>query len=90
MLVCSAAAYAQECLHTYVCISYLSLCGFIVCVCVCLQVQHELSQKTEKLHGEVAQKQQLSEEFEQVAAIIDAFFFLCVCIRAENEYKLSG
>lgn len=36
---------------------------------VCHQVQNELSQKTENLHREVAQKQQLSEEFEQVSLV---------------------
>ncbi|XP_034407896.1 ribosome-binding protein 1a isoform X3 [Cyclopterus lumpus] len=34
------------------------------------QFQNELSQTTEKLHGEVAQRQQLSEEFEQAQKTI--------------------
>ncbi|XP_051274570.1 ribosome-binding protein 1a isoform X2 [Dicentrarchus labrax] len=34
------------------------------------QVQNELSQTAEKLHGEVAQRQQLSEEFEQAQKTI--------------------
>uniref|UniRef100_A0A3Q3VS79 Uncharacterized protein n=1 Tax=Mola mola TaxID=94237 RepID=A0A3Q3VS79_MOLML len=47
---------------------------FIVFVSVpfvsAFQVKNELSQKTEKLHGELAQKQQLSEEFEQAQRTI--------------------
>lgn len=68
-------------MFTQVCVSHLSVCIFIVCVCVifvCRQVQNELSQTTEKLHGEMAQRQQLSEEIEQVAAIIDALFYILV------------
>lgn len=82
MGVCGAAL-ARECLHTHVCVSHLSVCVFvcvfIVCaIFVCHQVQNELSQTTEKLHGEVAQRQQLSEEIEQVEAIVHVpfFFFL--------------
>lgn len=80
---CSAAALAQECLHTHMHMLPICLCVYLLCVCVChfcLQVQNELSQTTEKLHEEVAQRQQLLEECEQVAAIVDAissvFFFL--------------
>lgn len=40
----------------------------------CCQVQKEFIQTTENLHGEVAQRQQLSEEIEQVAAITYAHF----------------
>lgn len=43
---------------------------------VCLQVQNELSQKTEKLHLEVSLKQQLSEEYEQVSAQPWTFLFI--------------
>lgn len=50
---------------------------YIYCLCVrvlvCHQVHHQLSQTTEKLHGEADQRQQLSEEFEQVAAIVCLF-----------------
>lgn len=59
----------------YVCIHVLSVHTFNVSVhFVCLQVQNELSQKTEKLHMEVSLKQQLSEEYEQVSAAEFCFF----------------
>lgn len=70
----AAAALARECLHTNMYAFALCICVYSLCVCVSArhQVQSELSQKTENLHREVAQKQQLSEEFEQVATIISA------------------
>lgn len=52
----------------------LCLCVFIVCF-VYSQVQNQLSQTSEKLHDEAAQRQQLSEEFEQVSAISSDLFF---------------
>ena len=59
-----------------VCIHMLSVHAFKVSVhFVCLQVQNELSQKTEKLLAEVSLKQQLSDEYEQVSAA-DLFLIL--------------
>lgn len=66
-----------------------------MCVCVRHQVQSELSQKTENLHREVAQKQQLSEEFEQVATVINAQFaqfflkLVFLFVTAERDDKLT-
>lgn len=62
----------------YICmhVSSVSVHTFNVRVLfVCLQVQNELSQKTEKLHLEVSLKQQLSEEYEQVSPQLWTFFF---------------
>ena len=59
--------------YTHECVIRFSVFN-VYCVFVYHQVQNELSQTTEKLHGEEARGQQLSEEFEQVA-IDDALFF---------------
>lgn len=73
--LCVCACVLQECLHRHACV-YLSCV-----ISVCFQVQNDLSQTNEKLHREVAQRQQLLEEFEQVAVFVDALFcffsFLC-------------
>lgn len=64
----------------YICMRVLSLSVHTFngrVLFVCLQVQNELSQKSEKLHLEVSLKQQLSEEYEQVSAQLQlwTFFF---------------
>lgn len=58
---------------------------------VCHQVQNELSQKTENLHREVAQKQQLSEEFEQVSLVhfFFPFLFFFSLVTAGSDNKLT-
>lgn len=69
----------QLCLHTCI------VCAYFYRECalpVCLQVQNELSQKTEKLHAEVCLKQQLSEEYEQVSVAVVALSKLLIGHRA--------
>ena len=61
----------------------MCVCLWVCIYCVCAifvfhQFQNTLSQTTEQLHWEVAQRQQLSEEFEQVAAMVDALVYLLV------------
>lgn len=70
-----------------------TVCAYIYFVCVALflkfffQVQNELSQTSEKLHSEAAQRQQLTEEFEQVAAPGSALY----AVTPEGDvYNLSG
>lgn len=60
---------------------FFSVYIYYVCahVFICHQVQYELSQATEKLQGEEAQRQQLSEEFEQVQPIIIPAVAYCKC-----------
>lgn len=74
--VCESYCLAQECSHTHVCSPIA--CVYLLCACaffVCHQVRNELSQSAENLHEEVAQRQQLSEEFEQVAAIVNMQYY---------------
>lgn len=64
---------------------------FVFAFSVCHQVQNELSQKTENLHREVAQKQQLSEEFEQVSLVhfFSLFFFSLVTAGSDNKLTVD-
>ena len=82
--------HKNVCIHTCMCWPFVSVRTYIYCLCapfVCRQVQNELSQTTEKLLGEVAQRQQLSEEFEQVVAVF--FVLSCLTRGGRGTSKLS-
>lgn len=76
------ANFAQECLLTHTHTHTL-----ILKVSVCHQVLSELNQTTEKLQGETAARQNLSEEFQQVEASVGLahiFLLLYRCPRLSH------